>query len=134
MSRTPVHAAPKTRNAQIGAFALSWILMAAALGSCAVAQTAAQTQSSASPPVASFPADAKKTSAAPAPTTAAVVVTDPRQAQILADSAKLLKLSQELKAEVAKTNKDTLSLAVIKKAEEVEKLAKTLKEEMNKAK
>ena len=60
-------------------------------------------------------------------------VTDPHQAQIIADTQKLLKLSQELKAEVAKSNKDTLSLTVIKKAEEVEKLAKTLKEELSKS-
>ena len=59
-------------------------------------------------------------------------VTDPRQAQIIADTQKLVKLSQELKAEVAKSNKDTLSLTVIKKAEEVEKLAKTLKDELSK--
>ena len=61
------------------------------------------------------------------------MVTDPHQAQIIADTQKLLKLSQELKAEVAKSNKDTLSLTVIKKAEEVEKLAKTLKDELNKS-
>jgi hypothetical protein len=71
------------------------------------------------------------TDAATFPATAAVA--DPRQAQIVADTQKLVKLSQELKAEVAKSNKDTLSLTVIKKAEEVEKLAKTLKEELNKA-
>ncbi len=53
-----------------------------------------------------------------------------RQAQILADTNKLYELAQELKAEVAKSNKDTLSLAVIKKAAEVEKLAKSLKERM----
>ena len=53
-----------------------------------------------------------------------------RQAQLVADTNKLLELSQELKAEVAKSKKDTLSLAVIKKAEEVEKLAKSLKERM----
>src|SRR5438067_10453029 len=53
-----------------------------------------------------------------------------RQAQLVADTNKLFELSQELKAEVAKSKKDTLSLAVIKKAEEVEKLAKSLKERM----
>ena len=58
---------------------------------------------------------------------------DPRQAQLVADTEKLLKLAQELKVEVAKSNKDTLSLAVVKKAEEVEKLAKSLKERMNKS-
>jgi sRNA-binding protein len=73
---------------------------------------------------------AKKTQDAPTPAPPAPAVTDPRQAQILADSQKLLKLSQELKAELAKSNKDTLSLAVIKKAEEIERLARTLKDEM----
>jgi nitrate reductase cytochrome c-type subunit len=53
-----------------------------------------------------------------------------RQAQLVADTNKLLELSQELKAEVAKSSKDTLSLAVVKKAAEVEKLAKSLKERM----
>jgi hypothetical protein len=53
-----------------------------------------------------------------------------RQAQIVADTEKLYQLAQELQAEVAKSSKNTLSLAVIKKAEEVEKLAKSLKERM----
>ena len=53
-----------------------------------------------------------------------------RQAQLVADTNKLLELSQELKAEVSKSSKDTLSLAVVKKAAEVEKLAKSLKERM----
>jgi hypothetical protein len=56
-----------------------------------------------------------------------------RQAQLLADTQKLYQLTQELKAEVAKSNKDTLSIAIIKKAEEVEKLAKNLKERMRTA-
>ena len=55
---------------------------------------------------------------------------DARQAQLLADTERLYQLTQELKAEVAKSNKDTLSIAVIKKAEEVEKLAKSLKQKM----
>jgi hypothetical protein len=53
-----------------------------------------------------------------------------RRAQLMADTQKLYQLTQELKAEVAKSNKDTLSIAVIKKAEEVERLAKSLKEKM----
>ncbi|MBV8673976.1 MAG: hypothetical protein JOZ33_11120 [Acidobacteriaceae bacterium] len=53
-----------------------------------------------------------------------------RQAQILADTNRLYQLAQELQAEVAKSNKNTLSLAVVKKAAEVEKLAKSLKERM----
>lgn len=55
-----------------------------------------------------------------------------RQAQIVADSQKLYQLAQELKAEVAKSDKNTLSIAVTKKAEEIEKLAKSLKERMRK--
>lgn len=53
-----------------------------------------------------------------------------RQAQLLADTQRLYQLTQELKAEVAKSNKDTLSVSVIKKADEVEKLARSLKERM----
>jgi hypothetical protein len=55
---------------------------------------------------------------------------DARQEQLRADTEKLYQLTQELKAEVAKSNKDTLSISVIKKAEEVEKLARSLKERM----
>jgi hypothetical protein len=50
-----------------------------------------------------------------------------RQTQIEADTKKLYQLSAELRAEVAKTYKESLSLTVLKKAEEVEKLAKSLK-------
>lgn len=53
-----------------------------------------------------------------------------RQAQLQADTERLYQLTQELKEEVAKSNKDTLSVTVIKKAEEVEKLARSLKERM----
>jgi hypothetical protein len=56
-----------------------------------------------------------------------------RQQQLVADTAKLLELATDLKAEVDKSNKDTLSLAVVKKAEEIEKLAKTVKEKMRDA-
>ncbi len=70
---------------------------------------------------------------AAAPQTPAAANPDPKQAQLIADVQKLVKLSQELKAEIAKSNKDTLSLTVIKKSEEVEKLAKSVKEEMNKS-
>ena len=53
-----------------------------------------------------------------------------RKKQIAEDSAKLLKLATELKAEVDKTTKDTLSLTVIRKADEIEKLAHGVKEKM----
>ena len=50
--------------------------------------------------------------------------------QIAADSAKLFQLANELKAEMDKSTKDTLSLSVMKKAEEVEKLAHKVRDEM----
>jgi type VI protein secretion system component VasF len=51
-----------------------------------------------------------------------------KRADLLADTEKLYQLTQELKAEVAKSNKDTLSISVVKKAQEVERLAKSIKE------
>ena len=53
-----------------------------------------------------------------------------RQQDIRKDTEKLLELATELKQEVDKSNEDTLSLGVVKKAEEIEKLAKTVKNKM----
>jgi hypothetical protein len=55
-----------------------------------------------------------------------------RQAKIEADTKKLYQLSAELRAEVARTYKESLSVTVLKKAEEVETLAKSLRELMSK--
>lgn len=54
-----------------------------------------------------------------------------RETQIEEDTRKLYQLSAELRAEVAKTYKESLSIAVLKKAEEIEKLARNLKLLMN---
>lgn len=53
-----------------------------------------------------------------------------RKKQISDDTARLLELAQQLKTEVDKTSKDTLSVNVIRKAESIEKLAKGVKEKM----
>jgi hypothetical protein len=53
-----------------------------------------------------------------------------RKRQITDDSARLLKLATDLKTAVDKTSKDTLSLNVIRKAEEIERLAKSVKDKM----
>ena len=53
-----------------------------------------------------------------------------RQKQIVADTQKLVELANQLKADVDKSNKDTLSLDVIRKADEIEKLAKQVKDKM----
>jgi nitric oxide reductase activation protein len=53
-----------------------------------------------------------------------------RQKQIVSDTQKLVALANELQADVQKSNKDTLSLDVIRKADEIEKLAKSVREKM----
>jgi hypothetical protein len=53
-----------------------------------------------------------------------------RQADLKRDTEKLLKLSTELKDYVDKTNANVLSMDVIKKAEEIEKLARSVKLKM----
>jgi hypothetical protein len=53
-----------------------------------------------------------------------------RKNQFTDDSARLLKLANELKTEVDKTDKDTLSIGVIRKADEIEKLAHRVREKM----
>jgi len=53
-----------------------------------------------------------------------------RQKEIVADTNRLLDLAKQLKAAVDKSNKDQLSLSVVDTANEIEKLAKTVKEKM----
>jgi len=53
-----------------------------------------------------------------------------RQKKLVEDTEKLLALANQLKEEVGKSNKDTLSLDVVKKADEIEKLAHSVKEKM----
>ncbi len=53
-----------------------------------------------------------------------------RHKKLVADTARLVALTGELKAEVDKATKDELSLDVIRKAAEIEKLARDVKERM----
>jgi len=53
-----------------------------------------------------------------------------RHEEIRRDAEKLLELATELKQAVDKSNEHTLSLDVIKKAEQIERLAKNVKEKM----
>jgi len=55
---------------------------------------------------------------------------DDRQKRLVADTEKLLVLATDLKAQVDKSTKDTMSVDVIKKADEIEKLAHSVKERM----
>jgi hypothetical protein len=53
-----------------------------------------------------------------------------RQAALKADTDKLVKLAGELKQYVDKSNENVLSVDVLKKAEEIEKLAHSVKDKM----
>ena len=53
-----------------------------------------------------------------------------RQIALRRDTEKLLFLAEELKQNVAKTGPHVLSMDVIKKAQEIEKLAKSVKDKM----
>ncbi|MGA7928544.1 MAG: hypothetical protein WCA20_21435 [Candidatus Sulfotelmatobacter sp.] len=53
-----------------------------------------------------------------------------RQAALKSDTDKLLKLAVDLKNSVDKSNENVLSLEVLKKAEEIEKLAHSVKDKM----
>lgn len=72
--------------------------------------------------------------AAPAPATAPTArqkeldaIRDPQKREILDQSANLLKLANSLKAEVDKTTEDTLSMTVVRQADEIEKLARKMR-------
>ena len=56
-----------------------------------------------------------------------------RQQEIREDTDKLFQLATDLKTAVDKTNENLLSLDVVRKADEVEKLAKKVKEKMKDA-
>ena len=53
-----------------------------------------------------------------------------RQQELKKDTDKLLELATELKQYVDKTNENLLSMNVVKKAEQIEKLAHSVKEKM----
>jgi hypothetical protein len=68
-------------------------------------------------------ADQAKPPAPPKPGT-------PEEQQLRKDSAYLLQLVQELKTEVEKAGSNTLSLAALRKADEIQKLSKSLRDRM----
>lgn len=97
---------------------------------CSVAAPAQKDSQPSSSSAAQSQAPGAKTADASDKAAAPKSPAEARQAQLLADTERLYQLTQELKQEVDKSNKDTLSISVIKKAEEVEKLARSVKERM----
>ena len=119
--------------------AMALVLSLCSVGGRAQQKDAQQTHDTAETPQSQQPAAKNDGAAADQGVPAQQKPTEPakpmtpeeaRQAQLVADTQRLYQLTQELKAEVAKSNKDTLSLSVIKKADEVEKLARSVKERM----
>jgi hypothetical protein len=53
-----------------------------------------------------------------------------RQKQMTDETAKLLQLAGELKAETVKSDKDTVSILEVRKAELIEKLARSVRDQM----
>ena len=121
------------RQLSLGCVVLAFIVSASSV----LAQTASPpSQTSSAPPhnnaSTSPPQKVETPSAGPGGSVAqkTTIPAEERQAQLVADTNKLYQLAQELQAEVAKSTKNTLSLAVVRKAAEVEKLAKSLKERL----
>ena len=57
-------------------------------------------------------------------------INEARRKLLAAESARLLELATDLRLEIEKTDKDVLSVNAIRKANEIEKLAKDVKEKM----
>ena len=68
-------------------------------------------------------------SAAPS---AAAASLSPQQQRYLDQASQLLDLAQKLKAEVDKTDQHTLSLNTLRRADDIEKLAKSLEKQIQK--
>ena len=117
------------RNAQRRVSSIAVVLLLAALAGSSGARAQIDAQ-----PVSGRPAagghDAQETDSPKFTPRMLARVNDERQKELVADTAKLLALAQQLQAEVDKSNKDQLSVSVVKKAEEIEKLARSVKDKM----
>jgi hypothetical protein len=109
------------------------VMLAAAATAGGRSQSAAPAdQDAQAAPIAQDSQDAQdaqplKEDAKPAPS---APPTDPVQLQLQKDTAHLLELVQDLKAEVDKAGSNTLSLEALRKADAIQKLAKDLKDRM----
>ena len=127
----------------VGGLALVWLLMASGSGgrpakveaaAKQMQQPAGQTQQPTGQPphgVLSEPAvDENDPSQAKVRQEMIVRQNDARHKRLAEDADRLLALSTELKADVDKTPKDELSLEVVRKAAEIEKLAHDVRQRM----
>jgi hypothetical protein len=99
-----------------------------------IGQPAEQPTPPAHPPVpveqATPPSPPPEPVAAKPPAPEPPLSSDPVERQLQMDTAHLLQLTEELKVEIDKAGSNTLSLAALRKADEVQRLAKALKERM----
>jgi hypothetical protein len=105
----------------------------ATAGNAATPATAAQTPTVAAQTPAAPATDEAAKAAAPAAASDApkqLSGSEVRDAELAANTARLYRLANELKAELEKSGKDTLSLSVMKKADEIEQLARKIKAQM----
>ena len=122
---------------------LGLALLATGLFSITVLAQAPASTAPASAPVPDKPAQASSTqpddkAAAKLPEPAELTAQDkaaldamtPKQRELAEDTAKLLQLAKELKVDMDKSSKEMLSLAVVKKADQIERLARKVREEM----
>jgi hypothetical protein len=109
------------------------VFLAATLACVALSGQSTANPAGTPPNAQSAPPDPSHQAATPAKQTKqekANAADNERKKQIADESSQLLSMALALKAEVDKTNKDTLSINVIRKADEIEKLAHTVKEKM----
>jgi hypothetical protein len=110
----------------------AWLCVFAGLAVAAAVSAAVRQESRAqSPPAQAASSDASAQAAeaqANGPNSHAAEAE--RKKQIADDSANLLQLAAGLKAEMNKATKDTLSVSVIRKAGEIEQLARKMRSEM----
>ena len=121
-SRLPTAVKLRWRWLTVGCF---WLVFAAAFGCIAQDGRPAQGGTGAPQDTASKVAPVKDAKGQPANATEI-----DRKRQLSDESTELLNMALALKAAVDKTTKDTLSLNVIKKADQIEKLAKSVKGKM----
>lgn len=99
-----------------------------AAGQTAPASTAPATLQNESAEAHSPTADSRQTAAPAVPPSSL----SPQQQRLLDQTDQLVVLAQQLKSEVDKTNRYTLSLNTLRRAEDIEKLAKNLQKQVQK--
>ena len=113
---------------------LGAIFLTPSLGMATAYQTSQSTPQPVTRPLAPMdegpPADPHDPTTAMREANRARSMANERQKKIAEDTTKLLQLATELKTDVDKTTKDEMSLDVIRKADEIERLAHDVKQRM----